>query len=328
MDSVETMSEEELRKMAQELNIPAKNPQKYMIVPALQMAIRRGGVLFSRIVVYITCMISHMLIGRSALLIGGKVMRAIDIMHPEDAKAIQIIKGVSGCEQLIRIFMELGYEAQYRGESMVNHIRVTTESFPEICRLLKTVVAKVGIREPELYIYNDPEINAYTYGQTNTFIALSSGAVEKINGEELKGIMAHECGHILCKHTLYDTMFWTLKEMEAVLGVIHGTMFAPLYLTLQYWNRKSELSVDRCAAVVVDEEVYQSALVKLASGLKEVTGKSRRLVEQGKQYEAFKRSSLWYRIQQEYRCMFYSHPQLCIRALELDKWKDLYSLGY
>lgn len=74
MDSVETMSEEELRKMAQELNIPTRNPRKYMVVAALQMAICCGGVLFSRIVVYIARMISRMLIGHSALLIGGNVL--------------------------------------------------------------------------------------------------------------------------------------------------------------------------------------------------------------------------------------------------------------
>ncbi len=253
-------------------------------------------------------------------------MKATDIMHPEDAKAIQVIKSVPGCAQLVCVFMKLGYEAQYRGENLANYIKVTTDSFPEIYRLFKVVIAKVGIREPELYIYNDPEINAYTYGETNTFIALSSGAVEKMTKDELKGILAHECGHILCKHSLYMTIWRTLQDMGSALGMIHWTMFAPLYLALQYWSRKSELSADRCAAVVVNEEVYQSTLVKLASGLKEITGKSRRLVEQGKQYEAFKRSSLWYRVQQEYRCMFYSHPQLCTRALELDKWKDSY--GY
>ena len=116
------------------------------------------------------------------------------------------------------------------------------------------------------------------------------------------------------------TIWRTLRDMGNVLGVIHRTMFAPLYFALQYWSRKSELSADRCAAVIVGEDAFQSALLKLASGLKETTGRARGLVEQGKQYEAFKRSSLWYRMQQEYRCMFYSHPQLCTRALELDRW--------
>lgn len=77
MDSVENMSEEELRKMIQELNISMKNPRKYMIVAALQMAIRRGGILFTRIAVYITRLISRMLIGRSALMIGSNLLNKV-----------------------------------------------------------------------------------------------------------------------------------------------------------------------------------------------------------------------------------------------------------
>lgn len=48
-----------------------------------------------------------------------------------------------------------------------------------------------------------------------------------MNGEELMGIISHECGHILCRHTLYSTMFKTLTEMGSVFGVIHRTLFAP-----------------------------------------------------------------------------------------------------
>lgn len=43
-------------------------------------------------------------------------MRATDIMHPEDAKAIQIIKGVPGYEQLVRMFMKLGYDMKRNTE--------------------------------------------------------------------------------------------------------------------------------------------------------------------------------------------------------------------
>lgn len=249
-------------------------------------------------------------------------MKATDIMHPEDAKAIQMIKSVPGYEKLVRLFMKLGYEMQYRGENLANMMRVTPHCYPQIYGLFKEVVNKTGIKEPELYIYNDPEMNAYTYGETRTFVALSSSIVEKLTPEELKGIMAHECGHILCKHALYKTMFRTLRDMGAFMGLIHRTLFAPLYLALQYWNRKSELSADRCGMIITSEEVYQSSLVKLASGLKETPGMSRCLIEQGKQYEAFKHSSLWSRIQQEYRCVFYSHPQLCTRAMEVDRWRN------
>lgn len=251
-------------------------------------------------------------------------MKAQDIMHPEDAKAIQLLKGMPGFERLCRLLMKAGYESQYRGENLANMLQVDAGTFPDIYALFKEVVNKVGIKEPQLYVYNDPVMNAYTYGETRTFVALSSGLIEKMSREELKGIIAHECGHILCRHALYLTIWYTMEEMGQFLGMINRTLLGPLYLSLQYWNRKSELSADRCGAALVGEEVYQSALVKLASGMKGTPGQSRRLVEQGREYEAFKRSSLWNRIQQEYRCVFYSHPQLCTRALELDRWQGSY----
>lgn len=252
-------------------------------------------------------------------------MKAQDIMHPEDAKAIHAIKSVPGFEGLVRKLMKLGVEMQYRGENLANMVQVTPQSFPDVYAPFKEVVNRVGIKEPDLYVCNDPMMDAYTYGETNTFVVLSSGLIEKMSREELKGVIAHECGHILCKHTLYLTMYRMLESMGAFLGLIHRTLFAPLYFALLYWKRKGELSADRCGAATVGEEIYQAVLMKLASGMKDASGQSYRLVNQGKEFEALKRSSLLNRIQQECRCILYSHPQLCTRALELDRWKTSYA---
>ena len=97
---------------------------------------------------------------------------------------------------------------------------------------------QVGITEPELYVYNDPMINAYTYGETRTFIALSSSLVERMSKEELKGIIAHECGHILCRHMLYLTMYETLKEMGVFLGLIPWTNCLPTVVGQQLLAKK------------------------------------------------------------------------------------------
>ena len=128
-------------------------------------------------------------------------MKATDIMHPEDAKAIQMIKSVPGYEKLVRLFMKLGYEMQYRGENLANMIRVTPHCYPQIYGLFKEVVNKTGIKEPELYIYNDPEMNAYTYGETRTFVALSSSIVEKLTPEEKA--LWHTNAVISCASMLY-----------------------------------------------------------------------------------------------------------------------------
>ena len=91
-------------------------------------------------------------------------MEAKDIMHPEDAKALQMLKKLKGFDDLIRWMMENGYEKTFRGENLGFMLKVSERNFPEINLLFKSVVKQLGINMPELYIYNDPEMNAYTYG--------------------------------------------------------------------------------------------------------------------------------------------------------------------
>ncbi|WP_435891444.1 hypothetical protein [Mediterranea massiliensis] len=71
---VSQMSENELRYLAGQLNIKEKNPQKYMLVLALQAVIKKGGVLFTRLALYITQMISKILLGRGLSLLGANMI--------------------------------------------------------------------------------------------------------------------------------------------------------------------------------------------------------------------------------------------------------------
>ena len=111
-----------------------------------------------------------------------------------------------------------------------------------------------------------------------------------------------------------------MESMGHLFKLISKTLTLPIYLAMTYWSRQSELSADRCAAVVVGNECYQGVLVKLASGRKGKAGHTNTLIEQGKEYEAHKRASWWNRLQQEVRCAANTHPDLCVRAMELDRW--------
>jgi len=146
--------------------------------------------------------------------------------------------------------------------------------------------------------------------------------VERLTLPELQSVMAHECGHILCRHTLYKTVLHIIEDMGKAAQVITGSFAFPAYCALQYWNRMSEYSADRCAAAVVGEQVFQSALLKLTSGLSDIQGDPYQLVEQGKRYYEMKNASFFARVQQACREMFYSHPQDCQRAYEIDRWKS------
>ena len=244
------------------------------------------------------------------------------IMHPEDAKAIQALRSLKGFDKVARFAMEYGYEHLIRGENLGEMIRVNGDNFPQMYYPFLKVVKAVGIDEPELYIYNDPVMNAYTYGDTSPFIAISSSTVEKLSQEELMGVMAHECGHILCHHTLYNTMLAILLNTGFAVQIISETALMPIMAALRYWSRCSEYSADRCAAAVVGERTFQMENLKMTCGLDEVYGSPYQLVEQARSYEEHCTGSFWDRIQQTLRTLFYTHPQSCQRALEIDRWKN------
>lgn len=79
--------------------------------------------------------------------------------------------------------------------------------------------------------------------------------------------MAHECGYILCKHVLNNSVVELQKELRERYGLISYSLSSLIYLGLQYWSSRSELSVARCAAATMGEETFQRIIMKMASSL-------------------------------------------------------------
>lgn len=252
-------------------------------------------------------------------------MKANDIMHPEDAKAIAALKKIPFVDEFCREMLKVTGENQYRGENLAMMVKVTDVCMPELYKDINEVARVVGIATPELYVYNDPVMNAYTFGETNPFVCISSSVVEKMTREERKAILAHECGHILCRHVLYMSVVQLLERLGKNIGFIHYTLNGPLLLALSYWSRRSEFSADRCAAVVVGERTFQSSMLKMTSGLSDIGSDPYQLVKQAKEYHLHERKSVWSRIQQNCRVAFYSHPQMVNRAWEIERWKNSYA---
>lgn len=253
------------------------------------------------------------------------MINAKDIMHQNDLKAMQVLKEIPYVDSVCRKIMEYGYERIFRGENLATMVKATFQCLPRVFLLMKETAKRIGINTPEVYVYNDPIMNAFTYGETTPFVCISSSCVEKLNDEELICLMAHECGHILCKHTLYNSVVNLIQEFGERMGIITRGMSQPIYLALQYWSRQSEYSADRCAAVVTGERIFQQMTMKMASGLTDVQNDPYQLVRQAREYKELENGSLWDKIQQNCRIAFYSHPQIVNRAYEIDRWKNSFT---
>lgn len=182
------------------------------------------------------------------------MIKPSEFIHPEDAAALQQLESIPGFPLLVKKILALGLEQLQYGINMASTIRLSSKQLPEIYKHLPPICQKLGIEEPEFYLEMNPMPNAYTFGDTKIFITITSGLVEMMDDEELDAVIAHECGHILCRHVLYNSLANYLRLGANALGIL-GSLAAPIEYALYYWNRKSELSCDRCAALVTSPEV-------------------------------------------------------------------------
>ena len=250
-------------------------------------------------------------------------MKPSDFIHPEDAAALQQMENVPGFAALIKKVLSIGIETLQYGVNMASNIRLSQKQLPQIYNLLPPICERMGIAEPELYLQMNPVPNAWTMGDTRIFITLTSSLVEMMSEEELKAIIAHECGHILCRHVLYHTVARWLQSGVASLGLLGG-IAAPVEYAMLYWSRKSELSADRAASIITSPDVVASTMARLAGGPKSITSQlsMQEWAKQADEYELIQNSGVWNMALQLSVVAGLDHPFTAVRVREILKWGE------
>lgn len=246
-----------------------------------------------------------------------------DFIHPEDAAAMQQMESIPGFSALVKKVLSIGLENLQYGVNMASSIRLSERQLPCIYHHLPPICQKLGIHEPELYLKMDPLPNAWTYGDTRIYITLTSGLLEMMTDEELDSVIAHECGHILCRHVLYHTIAQWIGSGLASLGII-GTLATPIQYALLYWYRKSELSADRAASIVTSPEIVASVQARLAGGPADITSQIdlQEWARQADEYERIQNSGLWNKALQLAVIAGQDHPFAAVRVREILKWGE------
>lgn len=250
-------------------------------------------------------------------------MKPSEFIHPEDAAALRQLESIPGFPTLVKKFYALGVEKLMYGTNMASNIRLSENQLPELYRMLPPICRTLGIAEPEFYLEMNPMPNAYTFGDTKIFITMTSGLVEMLNEDELKAVIAHECGHILCRHVLYHNMANMLINGTDLLGIL-GLFTAPIKYALLYWQRKSELSCDRAGSIITDAQTVARTMVRLAGGPKSITGSVNidEWARQADEYEKIRTDGMWNKALQTYAIMGADHPFSAVRVREILKWEQ------
>ena len=246
-------------------------------------------------------------------------------MHESDRKALQALQAIPGFTQAFKAFMKVWSEKQMRIVNMSTNLRISEKQLPRYHAMLIPICEKLGIDVPELYLELDVNANAYTAGDTEPFIVVTSGLLETLPEALIPTVLAHECGHIACHHCLYTTMGrFILGGAITALG-LNELAVLPIQVAFFYWMRCSELSADRAAALCDggSEKVIEMCM-RFAGLDKDVQGRAdaEEFMNQARDYLEMVEDSSWNRTLEFLTLSGEDHPMNAVRAYECARWTD------
>ncbi len=123
---------------------------------------------------------------------------------------------------IVQIFV-----SYYKGDKIVLKITgakpATKPKYTRLINIVEGLSIAANIPTPKVYVIENPDLNAFATGRDpeHASIAVTTGLLEKMNKEELEGVIGHEMSHI----KNYDIKFMTLVSVLIGLVVIISNIF-------------------------------------------------------------------------------------------------------
>ena len=107
---------------------------------------------------------------------------------------------------------------------------VTESDRPQLVNVVREIALAAGIPAPRVYLIEDSAPNAFATGRDpgHASIAVTTGLLDKLDREELQGVIAHELSHV----RNYDIRY------ALMVGVLVGTiaLLADFFLRATFWG--------------------------------------------------------------------------------------------
>lgn len=118
--------------------------------------------------------------------------------------------------------------------SMTGAKEVKKSEYPHLFHTVEGLAIAAGIPKPKCYVINDTALNAFATGRDpkHAAITVTTGLMDKLNRQELEGVIAHEMSHI----KNYDIRMMMLAAV--MVGVV--TLLSDFFLhSLWFGNKKN-----------------------------------------------------------------------------------------
>jgi len=115
---------------------------------------------------------------------------------------------------------------------------VTKKEYPHLYHAIDGLAVSANIPKPKAYVINDSALNAFATGRNakNASVVVTTGLLEKMNREELEGVIAHEMSHI----KNYDIRVMML--VSVLVGIV--VLLSDFMLRSFLWGGRSRRNND------------------------------------------------------------------------------------
>lgn len=243
--------------------------------------------------------------------------------HDLDQKAFDALSAFPKFVKLRESYLANVDEKAAKINFLSTAIRLSKNQSPEVYDLLPPICEKLGIAIPELYYIKSKEMNAATGGSTTPYIFVTSELVEKLPAEMISNVLAHECGHIACKHCLCRSMASMLidgikNSPLSCIPAVRRCLTPTMVKALLFWDRCSELSADRAAALCDGGASKTIDVLLKLNGYDQVNREE--FLKQVLDLKAFVNDSKSNQLMELMLVQDESHPWLATRAYECYEW--------
>jgi heat shock protein HtpX len=168
---------------------------------------------------------------------------------------------------------------------------VSEQEAPRLYQMVRDLTTRAGLPMPKLYVIPQEQPNAFATGRNpeHSAVAVTQGLTKLLSEDEIRGVIAHELGHVRNRDILLTSVVSTIagaityiaymllwfggddESPLGLVGVLALALLAPISASIIQLaiSRQREYSADATGAEICgNPESLASALLRLEEGAK------------------------------------------------------------